>query len=412
VVIERPVKGESGKKPVGGTQTPVEALNLCLGYILGSQNHSAASPQREGLFLFYDLDADTYRNGQWPWSWGTAIKLLLEASRLDRDLLDYSPETLQKAAWEIGNCSLKFQILNPESPADNFGTSRYTVRAFEKYGYQELINAGSDTGFLAGWGWIPLYEETRDERFLEAAKKYIRAMEPVIWAYPLPPQEWLPASNGWTGFTIDESGFGTVGINGVFQATGDAAYRQICLDYMEKHLAVFEREDGLWNRQYTFSTGEIAPTEYMARGLGWAMMGLLAAYKCTDNKKYLDKARKMAAVMTRYQRPDGSWTFKLDKSEEQVGTADKGTALWCFLLYWLYEETRDLPVLTCARRALQWCGDNQYTGDNPHARGGIVSPSGESGVTYRSWFRMCCQYTSAFFGLALLEEMKLRKQGI
>jgi hypothetical protein len=76
----------------------------------------------------------------------------------------------------------------------------------------------------------------------------------------------------------------------------------------------------------------------------------------------------------------------------------------------LYKETRDPAALDSATRALKWCILSQYTGSDFHAYGGIVSRSAESGITYRSWFDMCCQYTSAFFGLALIEEIELGRK--
>jgi hypothetical protein len=413
VVIPRIAKAD---QPANGGDSVPDALNRCLGYILRSRNRSPASPQRGGLFLFYDADADTYRNGQWPWSWGPAIRLLLDCTHLDQKDLAFPKEELLRAAVEIGNASLRFQISNPAHTSDRFGTTRYTVRTNEKYGYQELVNTGSDAGFLAGWGWVALYRETGDERYLAAAKDYLAAMEPVLRAFPVPPQEWLPASESWTDFTIDESGFGTEGIDAVYQATHESKYQDLCIEYMDKHLAIFERGgkrgtdcDGLWDRQYHFSTGQVDPTEYMTRGLGWAMEGLLAAYRCTGRQDYLDKASRMAGALIRYQQPDGSWAFKCNRSVSEAGAADKGTSLWCLLLYMLYRETHEEPVLSAARRALRWCMDNQYRGSNPHAYGGIISVSGESGITYRHWFRLCCQYTSAFFGLALLEELKSRE---
>lgn len=110
------------------------------------------------------------------------------------------------------------------------------------------------------------------------------------------------------------------------------------------------------------------------------------------------------------QQRDGSWPFQFDKTPTDVGTADKGTSLWCLLLYMLYKETHDPAVLDSAAKALKWCILNQYAGSDSHAYGGIVSRSAESGITYRSWFDMCCQYTSAFFGLALIEELKLGRK--
>ena len=399
-----------------GVEDLETSLNFALDYIVHSYNRSLSNPYRDGLFLFYDADADTYRNTQWPWSWGTAIRLLLDCAKIKRETkpairIHRSAEELTDIAYQLGLTTLKFQIDNPEHPAHGFGTTRYTPRNFSTIGYEELVNSGSDTGFLCGWGWAALYEATGDKRFLDATERYLQALVPLLDDFPIPPQEWLPEPKRWTDFTIDESGFGTEGIDGAFRMTGDKKYQALCEKYMDKHLALFEREDGLWERQYTFSTGEVSETLHMTRGLGWAMEGLLAAHRCAPcGGKYLEKAKKMADVLIQYQCGDGSWCFRFTLPSEEYGAADKGTSLWALLLYMLYGETKEEKYLSAAKAALKWCMKNQYTGSNPHAKGGIIGVSGESGITYRGFFRLCCQYTSAFMGLAILEEVKASKE--
>ena len=153
----------------------------------------------------------------------------------------------------------------------------------------------------------------------------------------IPPQEWLPQKKDWTNFTIDESGFGTEGISAVYKATKNPKYQTLCQTYMNRHLEIFERADGLWNRQYRFDTKEVEETIYLTRGLGWAMEGLLAAHRCVpEGNLYLNKAIKMANVLIQHQREDGSWGFNFMDQENTYGTADKGTALWSLLLFMLY----------------------------------------------------------------------------
>lgn len=394
-----------------GVNNEIESLNLCLEYLMNSYNVSETSPYRDGLYLFYDADADTYRQGQWPWSWGTAIRLLLDCAELVKDTdvkIKYTAQELIDIAHKIGLTTLKFVIHNPGHPAHQFGTTRYTARNWSKHGHQELVNTGADTGFLCGWGWAKLYEVTGDRNFLDAAVGFADALVPVLDKFVIPPQEWLPEPNDWTDFTIDESAFATEGLEALYQITGEEKYKDLCLEYMDKHLVVFDREDGLWEREYKFPTKTIAPTGYMARGLGWAMEGLLATHRCApETKIYLEKAIKMAEVLIDNQREDGSWAFIFNEPAEVYGIAEKGTALWSLLLFMLHEETNDERHLAAARKALKWCMDNQYIGSNPHAYGGIISPSGESAVTYRSYYNVCCQYTSSFVGLAILKNLKL-----
>ena len=71
-----------------------------------------------GLYLFYDLTAKTYRNVNWIWSWGPAVKLLLECAKLDTADLAYSCDDLIARADEIGMPSTRFQIENLYTGSD------------------------------------------------------------------------------------------------------------------------------------------------------------------------------------------------------------------------------------------------------------------------------------------------------
>jgi hypothetical protein len=60
-------------------------------------------------------------------------------------------------------------------------------------------------------------------------------------------------------------------------------------------------------------------------------------------------------------------------------------------------------------KALQWCIDHQYFGEDSAAIGGIVGRSWPSGIIYRYWFDMITTYTMAFFGNAVVEALELEK---
>jgi hypothetical protein len=65
-----------------------------------------------------------------------------------------------------------------------------------------------------------------------------------------------------------------------------------------------------------------------------------------------------------------------------------------------------------ARKALNWCVNNQYQGPDLQARGGIVGKTIHSavGAAFRPWYPITCAYTSAFFSLAIMEELKIKNQ--
>ena len=81
------------------------------------------------------------------------------------------------------------------------------------------------------------------------------------------------------------------------------------------------------------------------------------------------------------------------------------------LFYQLYEYTKDERHLNTARKALRWCINNQYMDpENSPAYGGIMGNNRESGVVYRRFSPLICSYTVGWYGLALLEELKLQEK--
>lgn len=197
----------------------------------------------------------------------------------------------------------------------------------------------------------------------------------------------------------------------LYKVTGNNLYREICKEFMNKHMKVFQREDGLWHRTYDWTTGEHTETARMTRGLGWAMEGLMAMNRMYPDTIYLDYAERMANNLQEYQNDNGSWAFIFNENFEKVGISEKGTALWSLLFYQLYEATGKSDYLKTARKALTWCLENQYTGPDIEAIGGLVGRTPASMVGIRQDFPASCAYTTGFFGMAILEELKIMDQG-
>lgn len=376
-------------------------------YILASQNKNPNSPTYKGLYLFYDHDAHTYRTSQWIWTWGPSVKLLLDSSNIPAIESVFGREYLRTIAKEIGSCSLKFQMKDENHPANGLITVRWNPTLDFSYGYKQCLST-ADTNFLSGWAWIPLYETIGDIGYLNAAKELTLSTERLVNEFGIAPQDYIVNTETWTDHVLDESGFTLEGIAEIYRVTNDEKYMKIgkkCMDLMIKE---FQREDGLWERMWCRSARKSMPSEYMLRGLGWAMEGLLAAYRMIPDETYLNNAIKMADNVMSWQHSDGCWSFKMNQSIDKIGVGEKGTALWSLLFYNLYNITKNNKHLNTARKALKWCLSNQYYGMEKDARGGILGCSPQSGVVYREWFNMSCTYTSAFFGLAVIEEMKIQ----
>ena len=400
------------------------AVRSTVDFLLRSQNLNPTSPTFGGLFLFYDLDAQTFRRSDWIWTWGPAISFLIDASKRPEIAAEFGRERLLRVAREMGEASLRFLITDRNHPAYGLVTTRFDPSTRYKGGHTGFVSP-ADAYFLAGWGWIPLYEATRDRRFLDATTLMLEQTERLLAHDPVIEQDYVLASGKWKNWTMDESGFGMEGFAEAFRVTRDAKHQRIGRDYLASVLKVLGRDDGLWDRTWHRKDPAreddswpmpgpdgvpiLVRSDGNTRGLSWAMMGLLAAHRLLPDAGHLDAAKRMAEHLINAQQPDGHWNFRYHRPEREVGISEKGTAIWSVLLYRLHAETGDPRHLAAARKALNWCIRNRYAGSDPLGHGGIVGVSPASGVVYRAWFPLICTYTMSFYGNALLAELNARE---
>ena len=387
------------------------ALSKSIDYILRSQNNNASSLTYGGLNLFYDLDAQSYRSNHWIWGSGPAVKVLLNARKIPALTISTSAAGLLSAAEKIGQSAINTRIMDVTHPMFGVPLSRWRRDIIlPDFGYQQCYST-SDANFFSGWAWIPLYTETGNKKYLDAAKLLAETTDRLMTQYGLIPQDYYVDEHKFSEHTIDESGFGAEGIANLYAITKDPKYFNMAEQYIQEHLKKLSRPDGLWERGWHQKTG-VQPTIKMTRGLGWAMEGLLAAHRNNPKGPYLALAKKMADRMQAWQKPDGHWNFITDEPVEKVGISEKGTALWSYLLYQLYAASGEKKYVNMARKSLTWCMKNQYQGPDRQAYGGIIGKTIHSavGAAFRPWFPITCAYTSAFFSLALMEELKLTKQ--
>jgi hypothetical protein len=382
----------------------LKALDGCIGFTKRSQMKDVDHPSDGGLFLFYDLDAQVYRSYHWVWGWGPSVTMLTMAA-------EYLPEQrkdLLQFATEIGEASLRFLWKRPDSPLNDIMISRWQRRVEYEDGYLGAITI-ADALFMAGWAWMPIYEATGDKRFLDATDHHCRVTNELLKEWTIIPHSYYIDDEHWSDFVIDETGFGMEGFDDIYRLTGDKFYQETGRKFIEGHIKTFGRPDGQWNRQFRYADSRVTSNTRMVRGMGWAMEGLLVANRLMPGAHYLDAAKKMADHLVKSQHSNGSWSFNYDRPVAETGIGEKGTALWSYLFYELYKASNDKTYLDVARKALIWCMNEQYDGPDPEAYGSIVGRNPQSGVGYRSWFNVSCTYTSAFMGMAILEELLLQQ---
>jgi len=378
-------------------QRMIESLSWATKFILDCRNTNPASDTYGGEFLLYDLAAKTRLRSEWSWAWGPSAKMLLGASTIEGVDVGMSSEQLLRKAVDLGHATLRKQILDTSHPA--YGVLRTS----------SSVASTVDTLFLVGWGWMPLYKATGDPLYLEAAEKVAQAAERLMDEYEdiMVPQSFNLRTKTWSNVMSFESSMGLPGLAALYMTTGREYYRDIMIRLAGLLINAFEEESGLWSVFYSEETRTASPTNYWTKALGYSVDGLIEAHRAAPDQDYLGKAIRITEHVLNAQAPDGSWAVRFDRSAEYVGVGDKATALWAGLLIRLYKLTGDKTYLTAGTKALEWCMDHQYFGDDTIARGSIVGRSWPSGITFRHWFDVVVTYTVSFFGNSLTEALSL-----
>ncbi len=383
----------------------LNALDATINYLQKSQIKGSSQPSEGGIYMYYDLDAEMYRTAHWSWWWGPAISLFLDAK--DRYPNRFEAKTMETLAREVGEASLNFIWRDRMSELDGALISSWKQNTRFNNGFAGSIII-ADALFLAGWGWMPLFQLTGDSIYMKATLDQCSITNNLLDSRELIPHSFHIEDNEWYDWYLNEFGFGVEGFAGIYGVLGEEEYRELGKKYIDRYRKYFEREDGTWYREFDIKTRQpVNPNFTTVRGAAWAVEGMIAAERLLPGEGYVEKGKKMADEVLASQLEDGSWPHSIGGAVEKVGVSEKGTAIWSYFLYKLYSQTGEEVYLNAARNALSWCLGNMYFGPKKEALGGIVGISPDSGISYRGWYPMTCSYTSVFLGLAILEELTL-----
>ncbi len=370
--------------------------------LLSNQVRQRGSMFEGGFNLVYDPTQKAHRMAHWIWAWGPSIDLLLQLARLEPDAARAAE--MRTAALAAAQRSLAFEVTTASHPARGISTVRWEPSRATPQGWAEYAST-ADSLFMAGWGWMSAYAETKEPRYLERMRSLVAAAERLMGEYPVIPQDWIFERQRWTPHTLDESLFGTIGFRRLHAATGEARVAAAGREFLESHLRHMGRESGLLARAWLRDENKDI-WDPDIKGHAWVIEGYLDGYRLSGDEKYLALARELAAKVISCQSPDGSWTYLFKRAEPTDPVDDKGTAIWAYLFYDLHRLTHDPAHLAAGRRALGWCLRQQYRGEDPNLDGAIYHPCSMAYVRRRA---MTVLYTTTFFGHALLEELALDK---
>jgi len=364
--------------------------NSSWNYIFNARNTCIKSRFYNTFFSAYDLDNKTYRLNSWVWSSAIVVKALLEEYALTKK------EEYLIIAKETGDALLGFQ--KQEGPEAGGIMVRWDVWQDSPTGIVPWL-APNDSAIIGSYAFLPLYQETKDTRYLEAAMKigewiikngmseegrlYAGYREDIgIWD-----KSWLYVDAGFAGTLFE----------GLYEITGEVKWKKTLKLFIDDFIKLFWCEDGYFYKNWTYPNQK--DRNIYARGQAWALDGLISAYKVLKEEKYLEKILACADYLVEHQNENGSWNYLLNIKDS--GECNKGTPIIAYHLFRLSNFTKKTEkYYNSARKAMEWCEANQYKGSDTNAVGGIHAYNTEGCIVGVRNTDTIFTYANAYYILA------------
>jgi hypothetical protein len=169
---DRPTSGKRTPRAAGSRPVLDTALVAAVEYLLRSRRSKPESPMPRSMHLFYDYDARTFRQKSWLWTMGPAVSALLRAAERPAVAERFGIDTLHRAAREMADQTLAYQVDDPEHPADGILMCRYDFDQ-ESSELYEAKYSPADSLFFVGWALLPLYAAGGERRYLDASVRMV-----------------------------------------------------------------------------------------------------------------------------------------------------------------------------------------------------------------------------------------------
>jgi hypothetical protein len=237
------------------------------------------SPFRGACYCIYDYNDQAHRMSNWVWNNAVVANALLALAK--SGLYPEKELEFKKFAREIGEEFLATQFAGSADPAYGALVSRYKNLGSPDHPADCLVGP-NDTSFSVKWALLPLYETTGESRYYDAASLALQWVRNSIYLGGFVPLDYNVNTGSWGNYTIIDTAFLPDGLEAFDRLTGSRVYTQDIKYFMDRFIEQFALDTGYYGQNYTPSVG--VTRIIFSRGEGWAIEGLLAAYRATGAK--------------------------------------------------------------------------------------------------------------------------------
>ena len=253
--------------------------------------------------------------------------------------------------------------------------------------------APNDSCYIALNCCLSLYDYTHDSKYLDSAIRNANwvekttASDGLVWfSYDIQNENWIKNKN------IVDIGF-TAGLFArLYELTEEKKYITYLNRFINAYIKAFYMP-----RLKCFSTAiDTNGNQYggaFGRGQGWALEGLIPAYRVIKNEKIKKVIDECVDTLLCLQLKNGGWSYNLLKPIMGEDCKAVPVIAKC-LIDWYELGNPDPNILNSVNNALKWCAKHTITNDK--SKGGIFSYSIEGAVVHHMYTSTAFVYSSSY----------------
>lgn len=396
---------ESTRPEEDTSKSCTDSVKQAMLFLLDSQIQAPERSQFKGsCYAIYDYTNQCHRMSAWLWSDAPLVSAALKLAKANT--YPELTQKLEKFAKDIGEVFLKTQITDKSDEIYGALVSRYRYYGHKDYSFNKLLGL-NDTSYSVKWALLPLYEYTKEEKYLKAARIALDWVEKSVYALDFAPSHYYYENKVWESQAFVDTGFCAEGFEQYMSIVGDRDYSKTMTFIMQRFMKQFKLNTGFYGQNYLPGRG--VDDRLFTRGHAWVLEGFLAVYRATKERYYLEEAKDLCYRLIEQQQPGGEWTYLLGygipdmRIMEGSGICEKATAILAYLFLEFHRLEEDMKIYESARKALAWCEDhmNQKPGSG---YGGIMAASLSSGITGLPFLNVATGYANAYYILANNED--------
>lgn len=268
------------------------------------------------------------------------------------------------------------------------------------------IIAPNDSSYIANNCMLEAFKCTHNDKYLNSAIKCAKwIMQNTMNGISIPKLGYYTDSGVWENhINIVDVGFTSALFCSLYELTGNTTYKNYATTFLNDYISSFYIGDGIFATSIDIQSNTKNCNGIFARGLAWALEGLIPYYKITSDTNAEKIISEITSFLIANQDKSGGWNYNLAKNiiAQHSGFDCKGVPVIAESLSLWNDIFPRQELSQCIKKAISWCKQNSYI--NASNSIGIFSYNYEGAIVCNQFSSTAFTYTNAYL-LRLLTKL-------